>query len=88
VSGRAATDLAVQLNRTTTDSSEYPLVLVSYHIGCLQPKDANKAAILKAFENFVISSEGQQDAAKAAGSAPISDTQRQKSQTVVDQIKG
>jgi phosphate transport system substrate-binding protein len=88
VSDRAATDLAVQLNRTTTDSSEYPLVLVSYHIGCLQPKDANKAAILKAFENFVISSEGQQDAAKAAGSAPISDTQRQKSQTVVDQIKG
>jgi phosphate transport system substrate-binding protein len=88
VSGRAATDLAVQLNRTTTDSSEYPLVLVSYHIGCLQPKDANTGAILKAFENFVISSQGQQDAAKAAGSAPISDSQRQKSQQVVDQIKG
>ena len=86
--GRPATDLAVKLNRTTTDSSEYPLVLVSYHMGCLQPKDANKAAILKAFENFVISSQGQQDAAKAAGSAPISDSQRQKSQQVVDQIKG
>jgi phosphate transport system substrate-binding protein len=88
VSGRAATDLAVQLNRTTTDASEYPLVLVSYHIGCLAPKDPAKGQLLKAFENFVISSQGQQDAAKAAGSAPISDAQRQKSQQVVDQIKG
>jgi phosphate transport system substrate-binding protein len=88
VSGRPATDLAVKLNRATTDSSEYPLVLVSYHIGCLQPTDATKGQILKAFENFVISSQGQQDAAKAAGSAPISDSQRQKSQQVVDQIKG
>jgi phosphate transport system substrate-binding protein len=86
--GRAATDLAVKLNRTTTDPSEYPLVLVSYHIGCVQPKDAAKGAALKAFENYVVSSAGQQAAAKAAGSAPISDSQRQKSQQVVDQIKG
>jgi phosphate transport system substrate-binding protein len=88
VAGRAATDLAVKLNRTTTDASQYPLVLVSYHVGCLQPKDATKGAILKAFEGYVISSAGQQAAAKAAGSAPISDSQRQKSQQVVDQIKG
>jgi phosphate transport system substrate-binding protein len=88
LSGRAASDLAVKLNRTTTDRSQYPLVLVSYHIGCLQPKDATKGALLKAFENYVISSAGQQAAAKAAGSAPISDTQRQRSQQVVDQIKG
>jgi phosphate transport system substrate-binding protein len=88
VTGRSADDLAIQLNRTTTDTSQYPLVLVSYHIGCLQPKDATKASILKAFENYVISSDGQQAAAKAAGSAPISDAQREKSQKVVDTIKG
>ena len=88
VAGRAATDLAINLNRTTTSSSEYPIVLVSYHIGCLQPKDATKASILKEFENYVISSDGQAAAAKAAGSAPISDDQRTKSQKVVDQIKG
>jgi phosphate transport system substrate-binding protein len=88
VSGRAATDLAVKLNRTTTDSTEYPLVLVSYHIGCVQPKDAATGAVLKAFESYVVSSAGQQAAAKAAGSAPISDSQRQKSQQVVDQITG
>jgi phosphate transport system substrate-binding protein len=88
VSGRAATDLAIQLNRTTTDSSQYPLVLVSYHIGCVQPKDATKGQILAAFENYVISKDGQAAAAKAAGSAPISDGQRSKSQQIVDQIKG
>jgi phosphate transport system substrate-binding protein len=88
VSGRAATDLAIQINRTPTDASQYPVVLVSYHIGCLQPKDANVGAILKGFENYVISSQGQEAAAKAAGSAPISDDQRTKSQKVVDQIKG
>jgi phosphate transport system substrate-binding protein len=88
VSGRAATDLAVQLNRTTSNSDEYPLVLVSYHIGCLHPKDATKGQILAAFENYVISKDGQEAAAKAAGSAPISDAQRSKSQQVVDQIKG
>jgi phosphate transport system substrate-binding protein len=88
LTGRAATDLAVKLDRTTTDSTQYPLVLVSYHIGCLQPKDAARGATLKAFENYVISAAGQQSAAKAAGSAPISDSQRQKSQQVVDQITG
>ena len=88
VAGRSANDLAIQLNRTTTSASEYPVVLVSYHIGCLQPKDAAKGALLKGFMNYVVSSDGQQAAAKAAGSAPISDAQRAKSQKVVDAIKG
>lgn len=86
VAGRGADDLAIQLNRTTTSSSEYPIVLVSYHIGCLQPK--KNGAVLKGFMNYVISADGQQAAAKASGSAPISDTQRSKSQKVVDAIKG
>jgi phosphate transport system substrate-binding protein len=88
VSGRSADDLAIQLNRTTTDADEYPIVLVSYHIGCLQPTDATKGQLLKAFMSYVISSDGQRAAAEAAGSAPISDAQRTKSQTVVDAIKG
>jgi phosphate transport system substrate-binding protein len=88
VSGRNANDLALTLNRTTTSAGEYPIVLVSYHIGCLQPKDADKAEVLKAFMNYVISSDGQAAAAEAAGSAPISADQRTKSQKVVDEIKG
>jgi phosphate transport system substrate-binding protein len=86
VSGRNPNDLAVSLNRTTTDASQYPIVLVSYHIGCIQPKKSGN--ILKSFMNYVISSDGQQTAAKQAGSAPISDAQRQKSQKVVDAIQG
>jgi phosphate transport system substrate-binding protein len=35
---------------------------------------------------YVISEEGQQAAAEAAGSAPISDTLRQQAQTAVDAI--
>lgn len=86
VSGRPATDLAVQLNRTTTASDEYPIVLVSYHIGCLQPK--KNGQLLKSFMNYVISADGQKVAAQQAGSSPISDAQRQKSQQVVDKIQG
>jgi phosphate transport system substrate-binding protein len=78
VSGRNPNDLALQLNRTTTSAGEYPIVLVSYHIGCVQPKDATKAAILSSFLTYVISSDGQQAAAKAAGSAPISSAQQSK----------
>jgi phosphate transport system substrate-binding protein len=88
VSGRGVNDLAIALNRTTTSASEYPIVLVSYHIGCVAPKDATKAAILQDFLSYVISPEGQQAAAKAAGSAPISSAQQSKSQKIVDAIKG
>src|SRR4051812_35218794 len=88
VSGRNPNDLAISLNRTTTSASEYPIVLVSYHIGCVAPKDATKAAILQDFLSYVISPEGQQAAAKAAGSAPISSAQQSKSQKIVDAIKG
>jgi phosphate transport system substrate-binding protein len=86
VTGRARTDLALQLNRTTTAADEYPIVLVSYHIGCVQPK--KNGDVLASFLTYVISPDGQKVAAQQAGSAPISDAQRQKSQQIVDQIKG
>jgi phosphate transport system substrate-binding protein len=71
--GRSEYDLSFTLNRTPTDSSAYPLTLVSYHIVCLTYKDAAKADLVKAFMSYVGSSDGQQAAAKAAGSAPMSD---------------
>jgi phosphate transport system substrate-binding protein len=64
---------AFKLARTTTDPSTYPITLVSYFITCAKNKDAAKAALLKSYLNYVISSDGQAAAAKAAGSAPISD---------------
>ena len=85
--GRGGNDLAIDVNRTTTSPDEYPVVLVSYHIGCTQYDDQKKAAALKAFENYVISEEGQKAAASAAGSSPITSDARSAAQKVVDAIK-
>jgi phosphate transport system substrate-binding protein len=86
VEGRGQYDLAVQVNRTTTSTDEYPIVLVSYHIGCVRYDDQAKADAVKAFMGYVISGEGQQAAADAAGSSPITDQARSSAQTVVDAI--
>ncbi len=81
-------DYSFELVRDTTESGTYPIVLVSYHIVCLEYPDANTAALVKAFMQYVGSPEGQDAAAASAGSAPISDTLRGQLQTVVDQITG
>jgi phosphate transport system substrate-binding protein len=86
VSGRGEYDFAVEVNRTTESTDEYPIVLVSYHIGCVSNEDADQADLLKDFLGYVISEDGQQAAADAAGSAPISDGLREQAQTAVDAI--
>ncbi|MET0763622.1 MAG: phosphate ABC transporter substrate-binding protein PstS [Blastococcus sp.] len=86
VEGRGDYDLAISVNRETTSADEYPIVLVSYHIGCVEYDDQAKADAVKAFEAYVISEKGQQAAADAAGSAPISDDLREQAQTAVDAI--
>jgi phosphate transport system substrate-binding protein len=85
-SGRGKYDFALDINRTPDSADQYPLVLVSYHIGCIQYDDANTAAMVQAFMNYVISADGQKAAADQAGSAPISDTLREQSQQAVDAI--
>jgi phosphate transport system substrate-binding protein len=62
-------------------------VLVSYHIGCVQYDDQAKADAVKAFESYVISKDGQQASAKAAGSSPITTDAQSAAQKVVDGIK-
>ncbi|WP_353113910.1 phosphate ABC transporter substrate-binding protein PstS [Microbacterium sp.] len=80
-------DLAVKLDRTSDKEGVYPIVLVSYLIGCEQYADAKQAALVKGFFNVAISADGQKAAAEAAGSAPISDDLRTKAQAAVDLIK-
>ena len=84
--GRGEYDFAIELARDTTESGSYPIVLVSYHIGCVTYDDAEKAGLVADFMGYVISEEGQQAAAEAAGSAPISDALREQAQTAVDAI--
>jgi phosphate transport system substrate-binding protein len=86
VADRGEYDYAIELNRETTGSGEYPIVLVSYHVGCIEYDDQEKAGLVKAFMEYVISEEGQQAAAETAGSAPISDALREQAQAAVDAI--
>lgn len=72
VEGRAEFDIALNLDRTTTADDAYPLVLVSYHIFCSSYEDEETANLVRTFGSFVVSREGQEAAADAADSAPIS----------------
>ncbi|WP_299952548.1 phosphate ABC transporter substrate-binding protein PstS [uncultured Modestobacter sp.] len=84
--GRGEYDFAIELARDTTESGNYPIVLVSYHVGCIEYDDQEKADLVKDFMTYVISEDGQDAAAEAAGSAPISDALREQAQTAVDAI--
>jgi phosphate transport system substrate-binding protein len=86
VEGRGEYDFAIEVARNTQESGQYPIVLVSYHIGCVQYEDQQTADLVKAFMGYVVSEEGQQAAAEAAGSAPISGTLRDEGQSAVDAI--
>jgi phosphate transport system substrate-binding protein len=85
-SDRGEFDFAYDINRETTSPDEYPLVLVSYLIGCVQYDDQNTADLVTAFTGYLISEDGQQAAADAAGSAPLSDGLREQFQGAVDAI--
>ncbi|MCL2653319.1 MAG: phosphate ABC transporter substrate-binding protein PstS [Propionibacteriaceae bacterium] len=70
--GRSATDLAYDVNRTPSDPTAYPMIMVSYEVACAQYKDPANAALAKAYMSYVVSTEGQTAAAGNAGSAPLS----------------
>ena len=63
--------MAVDIDRTTTESGSYPLLLVSYLLACPSYDDADEADLVKGFLTYVVSAEGQQAAADEAGSAPL-----------------
>ena len=74
------------IDRTTTNPDEYPLLLLSYEMACTAYDDAAKGDIVKALLNYIVSPEGQDAAASNAGSAPISDQIRSQIQPAVDAI--
>ena len=87
VEGLPEGDLAIELERDTTAAGVYPIVLVSYSIACQEYDDAQTAANVKGFFEYIISPEGQQAAADNAGSAPISDATRADAQAAIDLIQ-
>ena len=74
---------AYDLERTSSDTANYPIVLVSYLITCT---NVDNGATVGAYFDYIISPEGQDAAAKNAGSAPITDKTRSDIQPAVDAI--
>jgi len=86
VSGRSANDMAISVDRTTTESGAYPLVLISYLISCPSYSDANTAKLVKSYLTYIVSSQGQQVAAQVAGSAPLPSNLSQQASTQLSSI--
>ncbi|CAN5347079.1 phosphate ABC transporter substrate-binding protein PstS [soil metagenome] len=84
--GLTDTDMAVSLARDTEESGVYPVVLVSYLLACQSYDDADQAELVKAYLEFVLSSEGQQLAAEEAGSAPLPSSIEEQALTLVGTI--
>ncbi|BBF99314.1 MULTISPECIES: phosphate ABC transporter substrate-binding protein PstS [Pseudonocardia] len=85
VEGQGDGSFACELNRTAGGGA-YPVVLVSYLMACPTYPDQAQADVAKAFLSYVVSTEGQEAAAQAAGSAPLSDTLRSEITPVIDRI--
>ncbi|WP_372699061.1 phosphate ABC transporter substrate-binding protein PstS [Arthrobacter sp. JSM 101049] len=86
VPGRSDHDMALELQRDTTESGAYPIILVSYHLYCSTYKDQETVDLVKAWGNYVVGAEGQQAAADSAGSAPLSETMRKQAKQAIDSI--
>jgi phosphate transport system substrate-binding protein len=77
---------AYKVQRTPTDPSSYPVLLVSYLMGCTKYDDQSTTDLVKAYFSYIISDEGQQVAAENAGSAPIPPGVKKEDQPAVDAI--
>ena len=86
VSGRGANDMAIEVDRTTTEAGSYPLSLTSYLIACPTYDSASDADMVKGYLSYIVSEDGQKTAAEQAGSAPLDPSLQQEAAKIVDQI--
>ena len=84
---RNANDLAIELDRATDATGTYPIVLVSYLIGCNDYLDDSVVDLVKAYVGYVMSEEGQLAAQANAGNAPVSAATRDAATAVIDSIQ-
>lgn len=62
---------AYTVQRKPTDPSAYPVILVSYLMGCTKYDSTDTTKLVDAYFKYIEGSEGQQVAATNAGSAPL-----------------
>jgi phosphate transport system substrate-binding protein len=86
VEGRPEGSLALKLARDTTESGNYPIVLVSYQLACKSYDDAAQAQLVRGFLEYIASEDGQAAAQESAGAAPISDDLRADALAQIEQI--
>ncbi|AXT86082.1 phosphate ABC transporter substrate-binding protein PstS [Aeromicrobium sp. A1-2] len=84
--GRAATDIAIDVDRKSTASGVYPIVLASYQIACQTYDDKATADLVKAWLTYIASSDGQSAAGDSAGSAPLTSDFGTKVQAAIETI--
>lgn len=81
------TNYAVELDQAHAGAGVYPVVLVSYAIACSEYSDADAAKTTKAYLEYISSQEGQDAAASAAGSAPLSAAAQENAKAALANIK-
>jgi phosphate transport system substrate-binding protein len=79
---------AYKVQRTPTDPSSYPVLLVSYLMGCTKYDSTDTTADVGGFFKYILSTEGQQAAADNAGSAPLPPNISKEATTAVSAIGG
>jgi phosphate transport system substrate-binding protein len=79
---------AYTVDRTPTDPTSYPLLLVSYLMGCTKYSDTSTTNLVKAYFAYVTGDAGQQLAAQQAGSAPIPPTVKKEDAPAIAAISG
>ncbi|GAA1733660.1 phosphate ABC transporter substrate-binding protein PstS [Brachybacterium phenoliresistens] len=85
--GRSEHDIVMELDRTIDDPSAYPIVLVSYLVLCDTYADQETADLVKAYAGYVVSPEGQEASAQAAGSAPLTEGLSTDATAAIESIK-
>jgi phosphate transport system substrate-binding protein len=79
--------MAVDIKRDSTSAGVYPLVLVSYLIGCNDYQDDAIGVLVNAYASYIISEAGQAEAGTSAGSAPVSGATREQAAAIVAAIQ-
>ena len=86
VPGRGPSDIAFNVDRKVSTDGVYPIILVSYQIACEKYSDQATADLVKSWLKFIASPEGQNEAAKGAGAAPLSGALSSKVAAAIDLI--
>ena len=70
-----------------TDTSAYPIPLLSYVVTCTSHKDATQGKLTQGYLGYVLSTQGQQVGNKNAGAAPLPNSTLKQAQTTIATIK-